>query len=238
MNKLIILLFFGINSLLYSQTENLEIKNLARRYDSGEFSAEDYRQLARDWHELLNDMGGFPELPYDSVRKQIRFEYVFETGLSKSVVFNRILEWSAVYFGSLNHVLHYENKESGKIILKGNFDVTHRKNYKNFWGNPKEGISQTTCYNTYQFTIKDNKIKIEISNIEFEINYGGYLSANVYIPNRLVNISIHDLYPITDFDSGEWKEKLDLLNQTNRKITNIVNSMFIYIKEYTNDYAF
>ena len=72
MNKLIILLFFGINSLLYSQTESIEIKNLARRYDSGEFSAEDYRQLARDWHKLLKDMGGFPELPYELILPILR----------------------------------------------------------------------------------------------------------------------------------------------------------------------
>ena len=162
MEKYIILILLSINSIAYCQTEIAEKESVSNRYKSGELSIDAYRQYANDWQKMINEIGGYPNLPYDTVSKSIKFVEIQETGLPKKINFNRIMEWAAINFGSLSHVLHYENYENGKIILKGNFDVTHKKEYKNFWGNSKEQLTVTTCYQTYIFTVKDNKIKIEV----------------------------------------------------------------------------
>jgi hypothetical protein len=235
---LTLLLILSTNFQLFCQTEKLEIENLSLRYQQKEFPIDDYKQYGQDWRNLLSDLGGYPNLPYNYDNKAIKFEYLIETGVPKKITFDRILEWSAINFGSLDAVLNYKDFETGKIILKGNFNVTHRQDLKNFWGNLKEEIKETTCYQTYIFTIKDNKLKIEIMNIKYKFSFVGYMSSNIYIPGRTFEMSIHNIYPITNFDSSQWKEKLDLLNQTNLKIINLKDDISSYIKINKDDYNF
>ena len=46
------------------------------------------------------------------------------------------------------------------------------------------------------------------------------------------------MYPITNFESSEWKEKLDLLNQTNIRINLLIRDLNSYIKDFQKDYKF
>lgn len=222
----------------YSQTEKLEIENLTNRYSNGDFSIEKYQKYANDWKNLINDMGGYPSLPYNESSKKIKFNMIQSTKQSKKVNYNRILEWSAINFGSLDNVLHYQNFESGKIIIKGWFDVTHKSEYKNFWGKSKDGITTTKCFQSFIFTIKDDKVKVEITDVNYVFRSHSYYTTTVYIPDRKFEVSLHDIYPITNFNSHEWKEKLDLLNQTNLKIKRLIMNLNNYIKNYSNDYTF
>jgi len=235
--KIIIFLLF-LSSVVYSQTEQLEKESLSNRYSNGEFSAETYKIYASDWRKMITDIGGYPNLPYEVTSGQIKFKLIETTDQSKKTNYNRILEWSAINFGALSRVLHYKDFESGKLIIKGWFDVTHRNEYKNFWGKSKEGVKTTKCYQTYIFTIKDNTIKVEIVDVRYEFKSYGYYSTSTYIPGRTFEISIHDIYPITNFKSSEWKEKLDLLNQTNIRIKKHIINLNNYIKDYSNDYTF
>lgn len=238
MKKLLILITCFSSLVSISQTENIEKDNIFNRYQNGELSIEKYQQYASDWRLMIDDIKGYPVLPYDSLSRKIKFEYIIDNQISKKIIFERILEWSAINFGSISHVLHYKDFESGKIILKGNFDVSHRKDIKNFWGNPKEGVTTTTCFQTYIFTIKENKLKIEIVDLKYKFIFLGYLSATIYIPERYFEISIHDMYPVTNFESDKWKEKLDLLNQTNLNSLSLINSLKAYINNHNDDYNF
>lgn len=235
-NIFIILLF--ISNIIYSQTEQLEKESMSERFSKGEFSIETYRKYGNDWRIMIAEIGGYPKLPYDETSEQIKFKIVQITEQSKKINFNRILEWSAINFGALSSVLHYKDFESGKIIIKGWFDVTHKNDYKNFWGKSKEGIKTTKCYQTYIFTIKDNTIKTEIVDVRYKFKTYGYYSSSLYIPDRTFEVSIHKIYPITNFESSEWKEKLDLLNQTNKRIEKLIMNLNNYIKDYSNDYIF
>jgi len=235
--KIIVVLLF-LSSIVYSQTEELEKKNLSSRFDKGEFSAETYKEYANDWHKMISELGGYPNLPYDEPSGQIKFKLIETTNQSKKTSFNRILEWSAINFGNLNSVLHYKDYESGKIIIKGWFNVRHINEYKNFWGKSKEGIKTTKCYQTYIFTIKDNTVKVEVVDVRYKFKTYGYYMSTTYIPDRILELSIHEIYPITNFESNEWKEKLDLLNQTNKKINALIDNLNNYIKNYQIDYTF
>lgn len=239
MKAKIIIFLLLLSSVVYSQTEQQEKLSLSKRYENGEFSAETYRNYALDWKKMIIDIGGYPNLPYEEISGQIKFKLIDTTNQSKKTNYNRILEWSAINFGALSSVLHYKDFESGKIIIKGWFDVTHSNEYKNFWGKSKEGVKTTKCYQTYIFTIKDNAIKVEIVDLVYEFKSHGYYSTTTtYIPGRIFKIPIYKIYPVTNFESSEWKEKLDLLNQTNIRIKNDVIDLNNYIKNYNNDYKF
>jgi hypothetical protein len=227
-----------MNNSIYCQTEQIEVNNIFKRFELGEITEEEFKQYAKSWRVLIDDLGGYPNLPYDSVKNSISYKKIFDVELSKKIIFDRVLEWAAISFGSLDHVLNYKDFETGKIILKGNFDVTYLKDVRNFWGNSKEALTQTTCYQTYVFTVKENKLKIEILNIRYKFYYFGYYNSSIYIPERTLEISIHDLYPITNFESDQWKENLDLLKQTNSIINKLTEGLSLYIKSYNQDYGY
>ena len=233
----IVILFF-LSSLVYSQTEKLEKENLSVRFSNGDFSATTYKEYAADWRKMIEDIGGYPNLPYDEVNGQINFNLAEITGQSKKVNFNRILEWAAITFGQLNSVLHYKDYESGKIILKGWFNVKHKAEYRNFWGKPKEGMKNTKCFQTYIFTIKDDAIKIEVVDVNYNTKVSGYFIGTVWVEGYMFEYPIHDVYPITNFESNIWVEKLDLLNQTSKSINSYIKSVNNYIKDYKSDYEF
>ena len=230
-SKIFITLIF-ISSIIYSQTEQLEKENLTKRLETGELTKSKFQTYGVYWLDMIEEIGGYPELPYDEKSKQIKFKWIQETEQSKKTNFNRIIEWSAITFGSLSNVLHYKDFDSGKIVIKGWFDVTHLDEYKNFWGKSLEGFKTTKCYQTYVFTIKDDVIKIEVGNVYYRYQTYGYTSDGT------IDVSIHSIYPITNFENTEWKEKLSLIEQTGNSIGTLVNNLFLYIEDYGNDYKF
>ncbi|MDA3942567.1 MAG: DUF4468 domain-containing protein [Bacteroidetes bacterium] len=232
------LVFFLFTSLAWAQTEQLEKDNINNRFKNGEFSAEAYPEYVSDWRNMIYSFGKYPELPYDEKSGLIKFKFIKKTGQPKKVNYDRIMEWAAIHFGALKSVLHYENYENGKIILKGNFDVTHKNEYRVFWGKLKEGLKTTRCKQTFIFTIKDNIIKAEVIDVKYEFKLYGYAGASIYVPDRSYEVSIHNIYPVTNYDSIEWKERLDLLNQTNIKIELLIFGLADYIMDYANDITF
>ena len=233
---LVISTFLRVKS--YGQTKELELDNMTKKYQNKELSLEKYMSNAKVWQDLIINMGGYPELPFDTNSGLIKFEYVIKTNTTKQVTYNRILEWGALTFGALSSVLHYEDLESGKIILKGSFDVTHKKSIVSFWGNMRENYVTTTCYQTYIFTIKEKKIKLQINNIIYEYNYSGYSTGGTYAPARTIKIPMTLLYPITNFKSTKWKENLDMLRVTNIKTIGISKNIEDYVNGYIEDYNF
>jgi len=235
--KLFIALVF-ISSIIYSQTEQLEEENLTKLLESGELSKSKFQTYGVYWREMIKEIGGYPELPYDEKSKKLKFKWIHEIQQSKKINFNRILEWSAITFGSLSDVLHYKDFESGKIVIKGFYDITHKNEYKGFWGKSLEGFQTTKCYLTYIFTVKDDIIKTEVVDIHYKFAVYGYYSSGVYIPDRTIDMSIHRVYPITNFEIDKWREKLDLMHKTSIQIELLMYSLQSYIIDYNNDYSF
>ncbi|MEI7677291.1 MAG: DUF4468 domain-containing protein [Bacteroidales bacterium] len=222
-----------------SQTYNLETENMTRRYTSGEFSSEDYKMYGKDWAELIKSMNGYPSLPYNEETKEIDFKWIksFDK-LEKKTIYDRIMEWSAVSFGSLSSVLNYSNLENGKILMKGWFEVYYKIDIQTFFSSKKESANSVKCFFTYVFTIKDNKLKVEV----IDINYKYYIPYNMigstYVPSYEIDRSIKSFYPITSSASIEWKGRLDLLYETNNKLNQFINNLEKYIKNKSTDYNF
>jgi len=240
MKRIILLLAVIIYSLpVLSQTEEIELKNLSDKYASGEITLEQYRKMGKDWQDLIKFFEGFPTLPVNKEYNQVEFINMFEfPNTDKQIIYDRIMEWSAINFGNLSSVLHYSNFENGKIILKGFFEIYYTEDFKLFFGGKQEQTSKVRCNNTYVFTIKNNKLKMEVQDLIYHYFYRSYLVGSTYIPASELDQPIHTLYPITNSDPIEWKGRLDLLKQTNTLLSLQMLSLVKFINNRPFDYDF
>ena len=238
----IILLLSILPILSFSQTAELEEESMFNRVQNGEITGLEYNELISEWKSLLMDVGGYPELPYIEESQKMDFTTIFSfEGLPKEVIYNRIIEWSAISFGAISEVLHYSNLETGKIILKGNFDFIYRDYVYNFWGVRKEGLEsleEAKSYQTWVFTIVDEGLKIETFNIRYSIVYY-QLTANYTSPRRISESSnFESLYPITSTEPKLWKSRLSILKTTSNEFARIYESIKQYVSSYEGDYNF
>lgn len=136
---------------LLSQTKQLEEAYAKEQWDAGKYTGDQYGKIGRAWARLLADFdGGYPELPYDREEERMKFEYIIELeGVTKAIIQTRLKEWTAINFGSIDAVLHYEDVESGKLILKGNFRIPYIDDYQNFWGQHKQRWESATCFQNW-----------------------------------------------------------------------------------------
>lgn len=235
---LIVFTFFQIN--IFCQTYDLEMKNLVKNFSEGKINEKEFTQLSTDWGDILKSFKGYPELPFNEKSGEIEFDFVRSfKETDKSVLFDRIMEWSAINFGSLSSVMNYNNLENGKIIIKGWFEVFYKTDYLTFFlENKKESATKVKCNFILIFTLKDEKLKININGVNYNFLRMGYNAPNYYIPATEIERPISEFYPITNGESIEWKGRLDLLHQTNLRINSFINSLESYIKSKNEDYNF
>jgi hypothetical protein len=237
-NYLILLcLMFYLN--VYSQTESIENQNLSSRYSEEKSDQASYAKLSKEWADLIEALGGYPLLPFNDETKEIEFKSIKSfSNVDIKTIYDRIMEWTAMNFGTLTSVLHYSNFENGKIIIQGWFNVYYKTYFKAFFTSKKEKVSSARCNFSFFLTIKENRLKMEIVDINYEYYIPYYLAGNTYIPSYTKESSIASLFPVTNSESVEWKGRLDLLNKTSIKINSFFNDLELYIKNKSIDYNF
>jgi hypothetical protein len=239
MKKALLFVLLILPAIAFTQTEELEKRSLTERYEEGEFSHETYLQYATEWRDLLLEYGGYPDISFNNQNNRIEYIRIYEfPDFDKKDIYNRLLEWAAINFGELSSVLHYSDLESGKIILKGNFSIFYKGFYKNFWGNKKQKSISRKSFQTYIFTIKDNKLKLEVVNFTYKYKIYGYSAGNYYIPTETFELDIQDIYPVTNHEPLEWLANLDLLVKTKDKVVLLMYNIDTFINERTEDYSF
>ena len=178
----------------------------------------------------------YPELPYNKQLNSFEFKQVFEIEVSKDVAFNRTLEWVAINFGNISEVLHYSNKDDGKIVVKGLLKLAHKMEYKNFWGTIKESAEITDGKFTMVVTIKNDRIKIEYLNFKYSISYYDAVLHSWINSNRYTSAEV--LFPIVAFPENEWKRNLSLLEATDFDVKSTTKSIINYVNNVNQDYSF
>jgi hypothetical protein len=224
-----------------SQTEEIEKQYLHSKILNKEIDPVTYQNLGREWNKLLSDFNGYPKLPYNEEKGIIEFIIISNfPDIKKNIIYNRIKEWAALSFGSLNEALHYDNYETGKIVLKGFVKIPYKKDFKYgfFLQKAGESIESIQCNQTFVFTIMDNKVKVEIFNLSYKYELQPMIIGSTYYQGFSYNKSIHLLYPITSGDPITWKEKLSLLKETDYEINLTIRDLEDYIKKHKEDYIF
>ena len=233
MKKAILILLLSLSLTGFSQTSEIELERVKARYEKNEFSAEQYQVMGKEWNRLIAYFGGYPDFPVNLETKRI--EYVFIdtlSGFTKKEIFQRAKEYTAINFGNISSVLHYEDYESGKLILKGFFEDYYTKEVS-WWVNPsKELLTKIRCHFTVEITVKDERFKMKITDPMVEqYFYYNYLEHSSLMP-------LTSLYPITDSDSKGWESRLKELLAIKNGIINYSKSQLAYVSNFRKDNNF
>ncbi|MDP3643404.1 MAG: DUF4468 domain-containing protein [Bacteroidota bacterium] len=239
MKNFLTILLLAITYSSFSQSWEFEEKLINQGIQRRSKTQLEIKEFVNDWMKFKAEYGDYPTLPFND-RNEIEYTFINDYKLNKEIIFNRILEWAAINFGSLDAVLHYKNFESGKIILKGQFRIFYTVDYLGgFWGDQiKEKTSSSYCTQTYVFTIKDNKLKTQVVDIQVKVEDEGYWVSGVYYPPLTLNRHINYYYPISNFGKLNWKSHLNILEKIDLEILVQKSYLNIYIASYVDDYSF
>jgi hypothetical protein len=228
--KKILLIFTLISVSLagFSQTLEIEKQSIDSLLKSGTLSASQVVLLRNNWNSFYSGYK-YPELPVNAVTKEVDFSDILNLdNFNKQIIFQRSLEWAAInYFNIL-----YKDAESGKIIASGIMNLNHTAEIPGGFGKRIETPAQTSVAYTLILTVKDNKIKYNITNIEYTFsNYSETIDQ--------ITMTLDSLFPIIAKDKMQWKRYITALTETKDKmLVKLKNSLTDYIKNFGNDYAF
>ena len=211
----------------FSQSLAIEKQRVDSLLKSGTLNVSQTLQLRNNWLAFTANYN-YPELPLNITTGEADFTDIMDlNNFNKQIIYQKCLEWSAInYFNIL-----YKDPESGKIIAAGLMNLTHSAEYPSGFGK-KESPTQTSVTYTMILTIKDNKIKFNITNIE-------YTFSNYSESSDEMTLSFDSLFPIVLKDKMQWKRYITVLNETRGKIFfKLKTSMSDYVKTYENDYKF
>lgn len=215
MKNLLFLVLLAIGSSLYAQTDSIEKAIFHERLLSQKISPEDFSKIGMKWNETIKKMGQYPDLPLDQ-NGQVHYIFLHNfSNVSKEKLFNRTMEWIAINYGLFPTNL-YSNLEDGKIILTNGFAINNI-----YSGN-------FTCV----FSIKDAKMLVEFYKIGYQGFYPGHNSGDSWIPDRTVNLSIDQVFPVILKNQSEWNFNLDLLKTTNEHFKNNISNLWDYLTNY------
>lgn len=138
-----------------------------------------------------------PTLPRDPDTKQVTYTGVVEVpGATQAQLYSRAFEWVAKRYNSAKDVVQMQDKESGKIVVKG---ITT--------GHAAKGHEYGTVTHTFSLYMKDGKYKYDITNFRHE-----YFATGRYAGD----------YSLGPFEDDEPKLKMALANGAIKKSWNIL----------------
>ncbi|MDB4922265.1 DUF4468 domain-containing protein [Mucilaginibacter sp.] len=154
-----------------------------------------------------------PKIPYDTASKSYSYRIIEEApGLNKNDLFYRAHEWAALNFNSANNVIQMDDKDNGKIIIRGSY----KSNYE---------YRMILKYNYVYYlkfviaiTVKDSKYRVVISDFSTQSSYNE-LYSNFYksIQNKIIDVNEYNYQKKAgnenpNITTGEAKFDLQFLN--------------------------
>lgn len=233
----VLLSLLFVSNLLFGQTIDLEKENLNRRLQDKMLTSEEKQKLGRDWRELLDNFGGYPDLPYDETTNTITYKTTIPlNGIDKKMIYQRIKQYIATYHKVYDS--YFEDYEYGKIITDANGFLLIDAFKRNFWGNPKKEMEtkQVRVNYTLIFTFKNNALKLELTNLSYTSFYSYYLGGQLF--NGENTVYTWDLYPVTNGDKGDWTSKLSTLQNTKEYLEQQKLIIGLYILAGLKDQSF
>jgi hypothetical protein len=211
---------------LFSQSLDTEFKYINSEIQSGKLNTDQVKNLGVKWN-LFTKRFRYPELPLNKITGEVDFsDTLFFEDKKKDIIYERSLEWIAINYGSILH----KDTESGKIIANGNINISHTADYRGSFNTPAEYKTVTSANYAMVLTIKDNKLKYDILNIEYTFtdNYG-----------TSYTLPINSLFPVISNDEFQWKKYLTVLNESKKILyISLKNSLTDYINKVDEDYNF
>ena len=228
-----------ISFVASGQTYQMEKARLNGMYESGRINATEAAEMRREFESIVNQRGGYPVLPYDSLTNTFNFIYTINLpGMQRKAIHRRLREWCAIRAGNVDATLRHDDEENGKMINKAYTAITYQNTYETFFGQKRTSQQIVKCFYTLIVTVKDEKIKVEFQDLRFEFITFGYLSGTTYIPEIKTETYFKNLFPIVDSNKGRYWGLMDLADQTLSTQKLLLSDMEKYIKDWQKDYGF
>lgn len=215
---------FNINS----QSLETGIQSKDSLFKVGRLKMDQLVQLRKECYNIIKSHA-FPGLTTNIKTGEIEIlDTLTFTNLDKKVIFQRCLQWIAIN----NGYLIYSDVESGKIIANGLIDLPHFAEFRDgFSGSVINKIQTSTSY-TMILTLKDNKIKYTITNINYSFTNFSETTDQISLP-------ISDLFPIDAKGFTQWVRFISVLYASTDKFYYKLKDYLVdYVADAENDYKF
>lgn len=220
----------------WGQTVDLEEQFLNGAFKSGAIDQTTYSERGKKFNKMKAE---YPVFPYDTTSKRFVVSKVLDApGLQKRQIMKRLKEWAAINFGALSAVLHYEDEETGKIILKGFSAVEYTTTFENIWGKKIENDETRNLHFTIVFTVKDGRVRVQYENVEMRYKVGGYTAGTTYVPVQEKTTPLEGLFPVTAANADYWPSVFKFVNASLSRLSGLVRSMDLFLKSTKEDGQF
>jgi len=163
MKSILIFLVLFVEINIFSQNDSIEKAIIYGKVNTGKMELEDFQSLGLKWNKKIKEINGYPEIPFDDEGK-VHFTFQIDyPQMMKRTLFDRIMEWCCINYGPDTRN-YYNDLYEGKIIIPGYFSLS----IPNPWCNP------IACYHSIVFTVLDEKIYVELINIEYQNIFSDY----------------------------------------------------------------
>ena len=143
----------------------------------------------------LNDELKLFESFYVKEGTTLKFQRIIELENSKKTkdqIYYMTKEFIVKNYGDANKVTQLDDKEKGRIIVKGLMcDITCGCSQIVFSGSAME----YTTTHILQIDMKDNRVRITLTLTDIEQKSGGVSCGTTYVPLKYTKFNITDLYP-------------------------------------------
>lgn len=233
-----LLVFLSIISPLFvvGQTLEFEEAELNRIVKSKMLTHAEIKTLVDDWRAFVAE-NEYPKLPVNESGEVVFVEIMDLPGISSLDAFDKIKEWLAINYGEISSVLHYEDRRRGKIIAKGFFEMGVKIDLKRLLGGKVEGAGYFRVNHTLIFTVINDKVKVELTGLEYEYQYHkSEIAAVAYNSQIMTSYTSDELYPIVRSAPETWRMKLNLLEATKIRVAGFSHAIKRYIMTDDRDF--
>ncbi len=239
MKHLFTLLLLAFSLSVSAQTQAIEEAYINNQIHNHEIPVAEAAEKAKEYKRILKELGGYPQLPFDSTTNDFKFEYILDVpGVSKSILLKRIKEWCAINYVELAAVAKYEDAESGKFILKGYVRLPFKRTYEWLFGKSTQSFSDFKAYHTISFTVKDGRVKYRIESLTYKWYVPGRMIGNNYTPAIESEYSLRSLFPLIAGDINNLANQFELIHNTVKAFDSSRGDLLRYLQNWQEDYKF
>lgn len=229
MKKIILLIILIIPVFyIHAQSPEAEMQTLDSLSKFRRLGKDQVADLKKKWNILMTSYQ-YPEFSVNSRTGEFEFSDTLTfVKPDKKAIYQRCLQWISINYGILIH----SDLESGKIIANGLTDLPHFAEYRAGFGSKERRPVQTSTNYTLILTLKDNKIKYNITNITYNFTDFSETISEVSMP-------INSIFPIIIQDQMQWVRYITVLNESRLRLyTKLKKSLVDYVNDLENDYNF
>lgn len=208
-------------SKVFPQSLEAEKEFINSQIQAGKFNSEEVRTITKKLSNF-SKKHTYPVVPFNATTGEIDFTDIISfNNRDKKTIFERCQEWIVTGYGNILH----KDAESGKIIASGNLSLKN-PSVKSATSGDKSVFELNTSVNYMLIlTIKDNKLKYQITNIEYTFyDVTGYLND--------ITLPVNSLFPLILQDELQWKRYIAVLNESTNMFSFILKDA---LKEYINN---